>query len=147
MQYKIPNPCNSVVGSGVNWVHSAHQTLIGLLYLPQVIVYEDVEFDGVMIGKRNWKSSPVPLCPPQIPHDLTGHEPGPLLLWEYTKWHPRNIVMKCKNEMKVVVMAFTSILYHKDKKYYFVGVWELNYFYKQAEVPILPSYYHNTHIQ
>jgi hypothetical protein len=43
--------------------------------------YEDGGFGGMMIGKRNRstrrKPAPVPLCPPQIPHDLTGREPGP----------------------------------------------------------------------
>jgi hypothetical protein len=43
--------------------------------------YEDGEFGGLMIGKENrstWRRpAPVPLCPPQIPHDLTGREPGP----------------------------------------------------------------------
>jgi hypothetical protein len=35
----------------------------------------------MLIGKGNRstrrKSAPVPLYPPQIPHDLTGREPGP----------------------------------------------------------------------
>jgi hypothetical protein len=43
--------------------------------------YEDGEFCGMMIGRVNRstrrKPTPVPLCPPQIPHDLTGCEPGP----------------------------------------------------------------------
>jgi hypothetical protein len=43
--------------------------------------YEDREFDGMMIGRGNRntrrKPIPVPLCPSQIPHDLTGTEPGP----------------------------------------------------------------------
>jgi hypothetical protein len=43
--------------------------------------YEDRKFDGMMIGrgKRNTlrKPAPAPLCPPQIPHDMTGREPGP----------------------------------------------------------------------
>jgi hypothetical protein len=43
--------------------------------------YEEGEFGGKMIGKRNgstWrKPAPVPLRPPQIPHDLTGCELGP----------------------------------------------------------------------
>jgi hypothetical protein len=38
------------------------------------------EFGGIMIGRgnRNTRRKPaaVPLCPPQIPHDLTGREPG-----------------------------------------------------------------------
>jgi hypothetical protein len=43
--------------------------------------YEDGEFGGMVIGRGNRsnrrKPAPVPLCPPQIPHDLTGSEPGP----------------------------------------------------------------------
>jgi hypothetical protein len=43
--------------------------------------YEDGEFGGMMIGKENQstrrKPAPVPFCPPQIPHDLTGREPRP----------------------------------------------------------------------
>jgi hypothetical protein len=43
--------------------------------------YEDVEFGGIMIGRGNRstrrKRAPVPLCPPQIPYDLTGCESGP----------------------------------------------------------------------
>jgi hypothetical protein len=43
--------------------------------------YEAGEFVGMMIGRGNRstrrKPAPVPLCPPQIPNDLTGREPGP----------------------------------------------------------------------
>jgi hypothetical protein len=43
--------------------------------------YDDGEFGGMMIVKGNRstrrKPAPVPLCPPQIPHHLTGREPGP----------------------------------------------------------------------
>jgi hypothetical protein len=43
--------------------------------------YEDGESGGMMIGRGNRstrrKPVPVPLCPPQIPHDLTGRELGP----------------------------------------------------------------------
>jgi hypothetical protein len=43
--------------------------------------YEDGEIGGMMIGRGNRssrrKSASVPLCPPKIPHDLTGREPGP----------------------------------------------------------------------
>jgi hypothetical protein len=42
--------------------------------------YDDGEIGG-MIGKGNRstrrKPALVPLCPPQIPYDLTGREPGP----------------------------------------------------------------------
>jgi hypothetical protein len=57
--------------------------------------YEDGEFGGMMIGKGNRstrrKPAPGPLCPPQIPHDVTGREPGPTR-WESSDeplelWH------------------------------------------------------------
>jgi hypothetical protein len=42
--------------------------------------YEYGEFCGMMIGRVNRstrrKPAPVPICPPQIRHDLTGREPG-----------------------------------------------------------------------
>jgi hypothetical protein len=41
----------------------------------------DGGFGGTMIGMGNRsarrKPAPVPLCPPQIPNDQTGREPGP----------------------------------------------------------------------
>jgi hypothetical protein len=53
--------------------------------VPAPGAYEDGEFGGMMVGKGNRstqrKPAPVPLCPPQIPHDLTGCKPRPLL-WE-----------------------------------------------------------------
>jgi hypothetical protein len=43
--------------------------------------YEDGEFGGMMIGRRNRstrrKPTPVPLCPPHIPHDQTWRDTGP----------------------------------------------------------------------
>jgi hypothetical protein len=49
---------------------------IGLLYQPQMIDDGDCgAIGGLKIGSANqstWKNpTPVPLCPPQIPHDLT----------------------------------------------------------------------------
>jgi hypothetical protein len=57
-----------------DWVHLVCRPLIGLLYQPQMMdVYG--EFGGMRTGRENWstqsKPAPVPLCPPQIPHDLT----------------------------------------------------------------------------
>jgi hypothetical protein len=47
--------------------------------------YDDGEFGGMMIGKGNRstrrKPAPVPLCPPQVPHDFTERELWPLR-WE-----------------------------------------------------------------
>jgi hypothetical protein len=43
--------------------------------------YEDGKFGGMMIDKKKNRSTrrkpaPVPFCPPQISHELTGREPG-----------------------------------------------------------------------
>jgi hypothetical protein len=50
--------------------------------------YEAGEFGGMITGRGNRstrrKPAPVPLCPPQIPHDLTGREPG------QPRWEPRD---------------------------------------------------------
>jgi hypothetical protein len=50
--------------------------LIGLVYQPQTIDdYECGAVGGMRTGRANRstrrKPAPVPLCPPQIPHDLT----------------------------------------------------------------------------
>jgi hypothetical protein len=48
--------------------------------VPALGDYDDGEI-GTVIGRGNRstriKPAPVPLCRPQIPHDLTGREPGP----------------------------------------------------------------------
>jgi hypothetical protein len=48
--------------------------------LPAPGEYEDGEFGGMMLGRKNRstrrKPTPVPLFPPQIPQHLTGREPG-----------------------------------------------------------------------
>jgi hypothetical protein len=63
---------------GVGWdrVHFVRRAINGLLYQPCMI--HDCEcgaVGGVRVGRGNRstarKSAPVPLCPPQIPHDLT----------------------------------------------------------------------------
>jgi hypothetical protein len=57
-----------------DWVHFVCRPLFGLLYQPWMID-EYGAFGGIRIGRGNQstqrKPAPVPLCPPQIPHDLT----------------------------------------------------------------------------
>jgi hypothetical protein len=59
---------------GWDWVHLARGPLTGLLYQPQMIDDERGAVGGMRIGRGNQstrrKPAPVPLCPPQIPHDL-----------------------------------------------------------------------------
>jgi hypothetical protein len=61
---------------GWDWVHLVLRPLFGLLYQPRVIDGDDCGAIGKMrIGRGNWSTrrnpAPVPLCPPQIPHNLT----------------------------------------------------------------------------
>jgi hypothetical protein len=65
------------LGWGWDWVHLVRRPLTGLFYHPRMID-DDEEcgaFDGMRIGRGNRstrrKPAPVPLCPSQIPHDLT----------------------------------------------------------------------------
>jgi hypothetical protein len=59
-----------------DWLRLVLRPLIGLLYQPRM--RDDVDC-GAIGGKRNGKGNrstrrkpaPVPLCPPQIPHDVT----------------------------------------------------------------------------
>jgi hypothetical protein len=63
----------SFVGWGET-VHLVRRPLFGLLYQPRTIDDECEAVGGMRIGKGNRstrrKPAPVPLCPPQIPHDL-----------------------------------------------------------------------------
>jgi hypothetical protein len=58
------------------WAHLVHWQLFGLLYRPQMM-HDDERgaVGGMRIGRGNGstqrKPAPVPLCPSQIPHDLT----------------------------------------------------------------------------
>jgi hypothetical protein len=49
--------------------------------VPAPCDYDDGEIGGMMMGRGNRsirrKPAPAPLCPPQTPHALSGHEPGP----------------------------------------------------------------------
>jgi hypothetical protein len=59
---------------GWDWVHLLRRPLVGLLYQPRMI-NEYGAFSWKRTGRGNgstWrKPTPVPLCPPQIPRDLT----------------------------------------------------------------------------
>jgi hypothetical protein len=63
------------LGVGWDWVHLARRPLTGLLYQPWVFGDWFGADGGMRIGRGNRstrrKPAPVPLCPPQIPHDLT----------------------------------------------------------------------------
>jgi hypothetical protein len=63
-----------IILSGVRLSPLGTAATTGLLYQPQVIDDDDcVAICGMQIGRRNRgtrrKPAPVPLCPPQIPHD------------------------------------------------------------------------------
>jgi hypothetical protein len=68
--------CNCHAGPSfflfVGW--SGTESPTGVLYRPRMI-HDECGAAGEMIGRGNQstrgKPAPVPLCPPQIPHDLT----------------------------------------------------------------------------
>jgi hypothetical protein len=57
-----------------DWVHLVLRSMFGLLWEAQLTDDECGAIGGMRIGRRNWstrrKLAPVPLCPPQIPHDM-----------------------------------------------------------------------------
>jgi hypothetical protein len=58
-----------------HWVHLVRRPLFSLLYQSRIIDYDERgAISGMRIGRLNRstgrKPAPVPLCPPQIPHDL-----------------------------------------------------------------------------
>jgi hypothetical protein len=62
-----------IILSGVRLSPFGNVATTGLLYQPRMIDDGDC---GMKIGRENWrnqrKRAPVPLCPPQIPHEQTG---------------------------------------------------------------------------
>jgi hypothetical protein len=60
---------------GWDWVHLVRRPLFGLLYQLRMIDDECRGVHGMRIGRGNRSTRrepvPVPLCPPQIPRDLT----------------------------------------------------------------------------
>jgi hypothetical protein len=63
------------LGVGWDWVHLVRRPLVGLLYQPRMIHDKCGVVCGMRMDKGNRstrrKPAPAPLCPPQIPHDLT----------------------------------------------------------------------------
>jgi hypothetical protein len=64
------------LGVGWDWFYFVHRPLFGLLYQPRMIDDDECEsVAGIRIGRGNRstrrKPAPAPLCPPQIPHNLT----------------------------------------------------------------------------
>jgi hypothetical protein len=61
-------------GGGSDWVHLVQRSQLALLHQPRTPV-DYGAFGGMRIGRGNRstrrKPASVPLCPPQIPHDLT----------------------------------------------------------------------------
>jgi hypothetical protein len=70
-----------IILSGVRLSPLGTAVTTGLLYQPQMIDDGDcAAIGGMKIGRGNrstWrKPATAPLCPPQVPHDQTGLEPG-----------------------------------------------------------------------
>jgi hypothetical protein len=75
-----------------DWVHLVRRLLTGLLYQPRTIDDECGAVGGMRIGRGNLstrrKPVLVPLCPPQIPHDLTWTRTRAAAVWSrrLTAW-------------------------------------------------------------
>jgi hypothetical protein len=69
-----------IAGSGVQ-LDPLDTTATNRPIVPALGDYDDGEIGGMMISRGNQstrrKPAPLPLCPPQTPHALSGHEPGP----------------------------------------------------------------------
>jgi hypothetical protein len=70
------------LGVGWDWVHLVRRPLTGLLYQRRMIDDDDEcgAVGGMRIGRGN-RSAPVPLCLPQVPHDLTWARNLPVWRW------------------------------------------------------------------
>jgi hypothetical protein len=81
--------CLYFCGVGWDWIHLLRRPLIGLLYPPPMID-EYGTFGEMRIGRGNRntrrKPVPVPLCPLQIPHDLTWERAWVPPRWEGGDW-------------------------------------------------------------
>jgi hypothetical protein len=81
-----------LLGVEWDWVHMVRQPLTVLLYQPRITEDECGAVSRMRIGRGNWstrrKPAPVPLCPPQIPHDLTWARTRPAVVgsWWLTAW-------------------------------------------------------------
>jgi hypothetical protein len=75
MEDTHPNFFFLVSWGGVRLSPLGTSVTVGLLYQPRMIDDDYGAVGGMRIGRGNRsnrrKSAPVPLCPPQIPHDLT----------------------------------------------------------------------------
>jgi hypothetical protein len=81
------------LGVGWDWAHLVHRLLSGLMYQPWMIGDDECGgVGGMRIGRGNqsiWrKPAPVPLCPPQNPHDMTWAwtRAAAVGSWQLTAW-------------------------------------------------------------
>jgi hypothetical protein len=101
------------------WVHLVLRPLLDYCTQPQMICDSDCgEIGGMKIGRGNRstrrKPAPAPLCPPQIPHDYTGFEPGKpatnrLSYGAANEWLMKQIVFKLNWVSTAVTWAPTAV--------------------------------------
>jgi hypothetical protein len=95
---------------GWDWVHLVLRPLFGLLYQPQMVDDECVAVGRIWIGKGNRstrrKTAPVPLCRPQIPHDLTRARTrdAAVGIRRLTAWAIARPADKSREEVKMLAM-------------------------------------------
>jgi hypothetical protein len=90
---------------GRDWVRLVHRPLTGLLYQPRVIDDECGAVSGMRTGRGNGstrrKPAPVPLCPSQIPYELTWAQnwPAAVGIQRLTAWAMERPPSMCINKL------------------------------------------------
>jgi hypothetical protein len=105
------------VGGG-RWRPGVSTRQVGLLYVPPGD-YDAGEFDGIKIGRGNRstrrKPAPAPLCPPQIPYDMTWARIRPaavgsqrLTAWAMARNNITNFFVYCEIIMNHMALHLLS---------------------------------------
>jgi hypothetical protein len=101
-QRKLTSSSSSsfLLGVGWDWVHLVRRLLTGRLYKPRMRDDECWVAGGVRIDRGNRstrrKPAPVPLCPPQIPHDLTLARTAAVGSRRLTAWAMARLLLQVK---------------------------------------------------
>jgi hypothetical protein len=131
-------PSFSFLGWGETWVHLVNRPLTGLLYQPRMIDDESGAVGRMEIGWGNRstrrKPAPLPLCPPQIPHDLiwAWNRAAALGSRRQTAWFMAQPFVYPFNSLRNLVPAawilfpISLLLIYASHPYKNVGLWNCN---------------------
>jgi hypothetical protein len=121
---------------GWDWVHLVRRPLIGLLYQPRMIDDECGAVGGMRIdrGNRSTRRKPalMPLCPPQIPHDLTWARTRAAAVgsWRLTAW----VMYGTACATAVTLLCSVGTQFESETHHYF-SEWCTSWF---SQVPYSP---------